>query len=88
MERLPHPELGFRSCMGIIRLGKRHGKERIENACLRAEKLRSYSLKTVKNILSAGMDRLPLDEEPSPPPTHEHDNIRGADYYAEKEGSC
>ncbi len=85
MERLPHPELGFRSCMGIIQLGKRHGKERIENACLRAEKLRSYSLKTVKNILSAGMDRLPLDEEPDLPPTPEHDNIRGADYYAEKE---
>ncbi len=88
MRRRPHPEQGFRGCLGIIRLGKRYGQERLEKACLRATELRSYSFRTIKNILSAGMDRLPLDEEPSPPPTPEHDNIRGADYYAEKESTC
>jgi len=85
MRRRPHPEQGFRGCMGIIRLGEKHGRERIEDACKRAETLNSYSFRTVKNILASGMDRLPLDEEPDLPPTPEHDNIRGADYYAEKE---
>jgi transposase len=88
MRRLPHPEQGFRSCLGIIRLGKRYGAARLENACRRATELSSYSFRTIKNILTAGMDRLPLEEEPCPPPTPEHDNIRGAEYYAEKESLC
>jgi len=88
MRRLPHPEQGFRGCMGIIRLGDRYGEERIEKACIRADKLRSYSYRTIRNILSAGMDHLPLDEEPALPPTPEHDNIRGADYYAERKNAC
>ena len=61
----PHPEQGYRACLGLMRLGKRYGAERLEAACERAEHLRSYSYRTVKNILASSQDRLPLEEEPS-----------------------
>ena len=88
LDRQRHPEQGYRACLGILRLGKRYGVERLEAAAARAERLRSYSYTTIKNILSSGADRLPLEEEPSPEPTPHHANIRGAAYYAEKEIEC
>jgi transposase len=87
MRRRPHPEQGFRACLGVMRLGRRHGPDRLEAACTRAIALRSYSYQTVKNTLSSGMDRLPFDQEPSTLTPH-HDNIRGADYYAAQEVKC
>ena len=84
----PHPEQGYRACLGIMRLGRHHGDERLEAACARAERLRSYSYRTVKNILASAQDRLPLeDEQPAPAPTPSHHNIRGPQYYAAKETS-
>ena len=88
----PHPEQGYRACLGIMRLGRRYGTERLEAASLRADHLRSYSYRTVKNILSSSQDRLPFDdrEEATSPPTPVHANIRGASYYAaaEEEIEC
>ena len=55
---------------------------RLEAACERAEHLRSYSYRTVKNILASAQDRLPFDAEASGDATPTHDNIRGAGYYA------
>jgi transposase len=82
----PHPEQGYRACLGVMRLGRHHGDERLEAACARAERLRSYSYRTVKNILASAQDRLPLeDEQPAPAPTPTHHNIRGPQYYAAKE---
>ena len=82
----PHPEQGYRACLGIMRLGRHHGDERLEAACTRAERLRSYSYRTVKNILASAQERLPLDDDQSPPaPTASHHNIRGPQYYAAKE---
>ena len=79
----PHPEQGYRACLGIMRLGRLHGDERLEAACARAERLRSYSYRTVKNILASAQDRLPFDDESlSDDVTPAHHNIRGADYYA------
>lgn len=83
MRRHRHPEQGYRSCLGLLRLGQRHSEERLEAACARAEHLSSYSYRTVKNILSTGLDRLPLDEERLPNTiTPEHDNVRGPEYYS------
>jgi transposase len=48
----PHPEQGFRSCLGIIRLGKRYGTGRLEAAAARALALRSHSYRSVEPILS------------------------------------
>ena len=87
MENRPHREQGYRACLGIMRLGQSFGAERLEAAARRALHLGSYSYRTVKNILAAGTDRLPLEEEVlTPPPNHE--NVRGADYYTEREISC
>ncbi len=76
-----HPEHGFRSCLGILRLGKKHGDERLEAACARAHQLGARSYRHVASILDKGLDRVPLDEvdEERSPTTHE--NVRGADYY-------
>jgi hypothetical protein len=88
----PHPEQGYRACLGLMRLGRRYGDERLEAASRRAEHLRSYSYRTVTNILSSAQDRLPFDEQEnrSTPPTPFHANIRGASYYAaaEEETQC
>jgi transposase len=83
----PHPEQGYRACLGIMRLGRRYGAERLEAASHRAAHLHSASYRTVKNILSSSQDRLPFEEQDShsAPPTPVHDNIRGASYYATAE---
>ena len=86
----PHPEQGYRACLGLMRLGKRYGAVRLEAACERAEHLRSYSYLTVKNILASSQDRLPLEHDgTAKEATRAHDNIRGGIYYAgKKEHEC
>ncbi|MGB9113005.1 MAG: IS21 family transposase [Acidimicrobiales bacterium] len=77
----PHPEQGFRSALGIIRLGERHGTQRLEKACERALHLRAYSYRSVASILEHHLDERPL-EEPAALPLHPHHrNLRGATYY-------
>ena len=82
LERRPHPEQGYRACLGLMRLGREHGADRLEAACARAERLRSYRYQTVEHILKSQQDRLPLDEPPARPPLT-HENVRGATYYEE-----
>ena len=83
LESRPHPEQGYRACLGLMRLGQRYGPERLDAACERAEHLRSFSYRTVKNILASSQDRLPFEgESPTGDATPTHDNIRGAHYYA------
>ena len=86
LDRRPHPEQGYRACLGIMRLGRKYGDARLEAASTRAVALGSYRYRTVDNILAAAQDRLPLEapaEVNSPTPTHA--NIRGAAYYAPQE---
>ncbi len=79
----PHPEQGYRACLGLMRLGRRYGDSRLDAACERAEHLRSYSYRTVKNILASAQDRLAFtDDSVADEATPTHDNIRGAHYYA------
>jgi transposase len=87
LESRPHPEQGYRACLGLMRLGRRYGADRLEAACERAEHLRSYSYRTVHNILTSAQDRLVFEAQPSHP-TPTHDNIRGAHYYATQEEQC
>lgn len=75
-----HPEMGYRSCLGLIRQGKTVGQERLEAACKRAIEIDSPSRRSVEMILKKGLDKLPQDEEHSPP-LPAHDNIRGPGYY-------
>ena len=82
LESRAHPEQGYRACLGIMRLGKTHGTDRLEAAACRAIHLRSYSYRTIKNILASGTDRLALEEVDAAAPAPTHTNIRGAAYYA------
>ena len=59
-----HPEQGYRSCLGIIRLGDRYGSERLEAACARALAARALSYRSVESILSHGLDPQPLGQRP------------------------
>jgi transposase len=79
-----HPEQGYRSCLGILRLGKRYGDERLEAACARALTVRARSYRHVESILKNGLDRLPSPaEEQSTEGARRggHENIRGGGYY-------
>jgi transposase len=82
LERRPHPEQGYRACLGLMRLGREYGAGRLDAACQRAEQLRSYRFRTVEHILKHQQDRLPLDEPPARPALT-HENLRGATYYEE-----
>jgi transposase len=82
MAERPHPEQGFRSCMGLIGLGRRYGKERLEAAAQRAIHLQAHSYKSVKSMLARGLDRQNCVEAMTLAPPVEHGNIRGAGYYA------
>jgi transposase len=82
LERRPHPEQGYRACLGLMRLGREYGAGRLDAACARAEQLRSYRFRTVEHILKSQQDRLPLDEPPARPAIT-HENVRGAAYYEE-----
>ena len=81
-----HPELGYRSCLGVLRLGNRFSDERLESACRRALVMDACSYKSIKSILQTGLDRQPLETEPlTAAYSEEHINVRGADYYRQKE---
>jgi transposase len=76
-----HPEMGYRSCLGILRLAKTYPAERMEAAARRALRARAYNFQSMDSILKNQLDRLPLPGDPPAQPTVEHDNIRGADYF-------
>jgi len=77
----PHPEMGFRSCLGILRLAKQYSTERVEAAAARALLLNACSYQSLKSMLERGLDRLPVEPAPLSRPAVEHDNLRGADYF-------
>ena len=77
----PHPQHGFRACLGIMRLGKRYTTVRLEAASRRALAVGSCSYKSVESILKNGLDRKPLPSTATETPAIEHDNLRGSDYY-------
>ena len=80
METRAHPEQGFRACMGIMRLGKKVGTDRLDAACRRASAIGGKSYSCVRNILERGQENAPLPSEQMTLPIH-HDNVRGPEYY-------
>jgi transposase len=80
MRKRKHPEQGYRSCMGVLRLAKTFGADRLEHACARAAALNAYSYKSLNSILKNGLDRqrrAPATDGPA----ITHSNIRGAGYF-------
>lgn len=81
LEKYPHPEQGYRSCLGIMRLGKALGEARLEAACRRALHHATCSYRSIKSILQNRLDEQPLEQDlPLVSPAHE--NVRGGQYYA------
>jgi len=78
----PHPEQGYRSCLGILRLARHYPPERMEAAARRALAFDALSYRSVKSILAKGLDKQPVEQRPEAP-VAAHANIRGADYYRE-----
>lgn len=89
LARLPHPEQGYRACLGLLSLERKYDRRRVEAACARALATGAVSYRSVKSMLATGVDQLSLtdtgglaDEPPSAvrlPPMHVH--IRGPAYY-------
>ena len=82
LENRPHPEQGYRACLGLKRLAREYTPARLEAACARALAIRSPTYRSVASILKSGLDR----QHAYPPTTAstalpEHENVRGADYY-------
>jgi transposase len=76
-----HPEQGYRSCLGILRLGKRYSPERLEAATTRALGASARSYRHVESILKRGLDRVALEAPATDRPPVDHENVRGRDYY-------
>lgn len=81
----PHPEQGYRSALGILRLANKHGNERLERACDKALRIHSPCYKTVKTMLAQRMEGAPLrGKARSASADTEHlgtSNVRGRRYY-------
>jgi transposase len=75
-----HPEQGFRACVGILRLAKTYGRERLEAACARALDIGARSYSSVSSILKNNLDRR-RPAVPADGPAIAHDNIRGPTYF-------
>jgi transposase len=82
LESRPHPEQGYRSCLGLLRLAKQYGSERLNAACARAVAAGARSYRHVDSMLKHGLDRQPLlSEATDARPGRTHDNVRGPAYY-------
>ncbi|MFQ5515692.1 MAG: IS21 family transposase [Myxococcota bacterium] len=83
LEERRHPEQGYRSCLGILRLARQYGPGRLEAACRRAVSVRARSYRHVQSILQHGLDRLPLEAEAEVQASLAlvHPNVRGGKYY-------
>lgn len=83
LESKPHPEMGYRACLGLIRLARMFGQQRLEAACTRAVSTRAMTYKSVCNILKSGLDRTPATRQTAQAELRlcAHDNVRGPQYY-------
>lgn len=80
LEKKQHPEQSYKSCMGVLSLGKKAGNDRLENACSRALEYGLYNYKIVQKILEKGLDKEDGNTE-SQGELPLHTNIRGKEYY-------
>jgi len=81
MTARPHPEQGFRTCLGILALARSYGAARLEAACRRGAGIRARSVASIRSILQTGLDRAFLETEPDRQPPPRHGNIRGGGYF-------
>jgi transposase len=85
LETRAHPEQGYRLCLGIMRLARAYPKERVEAACRRALESGACSYKSVNSIIEKGLDQLSFESAAKVPAYSRHANVRGPEYYSDKE---
>jgi len=88
MEDKPHPEQGYRACLGIIRLAKKYSNERLEAAALRGLLTGAYRYRNIDSILKNSLDLLTPETPSNMIPPTAHDNIRGAEYFDQGGSAC
>ena len=76
-----HPEQGYRSCLGLIRLTKDYTPERVEAAARRAMAVNACTYQSVKSILKNNLDGQPVETPADPTPPIDHPNLRGPGYF-------
>jgi transposase len=77
----PHPEQGFRACLGILRLVRSYGAERVEAACQRGIDIGARTYSSIVSILRNNLDRAYRPQPVPDLPPVQHGNIRGGGYY-------
>lgn len=78
LEHKQHPEQAYRVCLGLLNMTRQYPPQRINNACLIANKHQLYRLKHIKDILNSNQDKLvSTTKEPAPVLPQSHENIRG-----------
>lgn len=81
MEHRAHPEQGYRVCLGLMRLAREYGNDRLEAACARAQSTRAPQYRGVKSILACGLDRQGSSLPGGAAPMSLHDTVRGPGYH-------
>jgi transposase len=81
LDERTHPEQGFRACLGIIRLARSYGHERLDAAATRAIDIGARTYGSVKSILANNLDRRPSPKRSADDAPILHPNIRGPRYY-------
>jgi transposase len=81
IQSVDHPDHAYRKCLGLLRLAKSCGNDRLELACDRALRLRAIGYRSVKNILAKGLEEADLPEHNETSLPLFHGNVRGSDYY-------
>jgi hypothetical protein len=81
LEDKPHPEMGYRACLGLIRLAEEYTPQRLESAAERALLTGAIGYQRVKSMLRRGLDAEALSAPPPGRPGPEHENLRGSEYF-------
>jgi len=81
LEDKPHPEMGYRACLGLMRLAREYSPQRMEGAAQRALETGACRYQSVKSILKNSLDGMPVASDLSSAPPSPHDYIRGSEYF-------
>lgn len=83
LDTRPHPEQGYRACLGILRLEKQYGAARLELAATRAMLTGLRRCRQLETLLQGGLDRLGVADLQAGPDRAliDHANVRGPAAY-------
>jgi transposase len=77
----PHPEQGFRTCLGVLRLYRAIAPGRAEAVSARALEIGAMNYKSIASILNNNLDRVATRQSQAEPTLLDHSNVRGPRYF-------